>query len=534
MSKTRIFNLGLIIFIALGLVLGAGMLIYTHNLEKFTSQHEAIILGQDTFLPGETSSLRVVVRDSANAQPLPDSEIRLLLSPLDEGEAVTLYAGHTGAEGTADIAFTIPADAAPSQTLRIETRSALGSDWVERPVSVTRSVRLLLTTDKPIYQPGQMVHLRALALDDFSRQAAAGQELEFSIADGKGNKVFRQVKTTSEFGIAAADFQLASEVNLGDYKITASLAGISSEKTVEVKRYQLPKFAITLVPERPYYLPGETVRLDVVAAYFYGKPVAQAQVSLTGYTFDVERQDAFTAQGETNADGKLAFVFDMPDFIAGTELENGLGRFYVEARVIDQAAQEESSSLSLPVAQQKLIIEAVPESGVLRPGLENILYILVSTPDGAPVEAEHLELKRYLRQHLYRHYRVLRMTTKARRVVRALFEAMLGDIELMPPEHQDAARRMEAADALPGRARRFRESVGRDHCSRRQWAPDLRTIPVRRTTPVRDHRAVRPRIGRDARDRPGLSARRQRASLPPCRTTVPTRPDRAPCSPRRG
>ena len=42
----------------------------------------------------------------------------------------------------------------------------------------------------------------------------------------------------------------------------------------------------------------------------------------------------------------------------------------------------------------------------------------------AEVEAEHLELKRYLRQHLYRHYKVLRMTTKARRVVRELFEAM--------------------------------------------------------------------------------------------------------------
>jgi dGTPase len=69
------------------------------------------------------------------------------------------------------------------------------------------------------------------------------------------------------------------------------------------------------------------------------------------------------------------------------------------------------------------------------------------------VEVEHLELKRYLRQHLYKHYRVLRMTTKARRVVRALFEAMLEDIELMPPEHQEAARRMEAADGRPGRAR---------------------------------------------------------------------------------
>ena len=72
---------------------------------------------------------------------------------------------------------------------------------------------------------------------------------------------------------------------------------------------------------------------------------------------------------------------------------------------------------------------------------------------GDEVEAEHLELKHYLRQHLYKHYRVLRMTTKAKRVVRALFDAMLEDIDLMPTEHQEAARRMEAADGRPGRAR---------------------------------------------------------------------------------
>jgi dGTPase len=72
---------------------------------------------------------------------------------------------------------------------------------------------------------------------------------------------------------------------------------------------------------------------------------------------------------------------------------------------------------------------------------------------GPEVGAEHLELKRYLRQHLYQHYKVLRMTTKARRVVRELFDAMFGDVDLMPTEHQQAARRMESEDGHPGRAR---------------------------------------------------------------------------------
>ena len=69
------------------------------------------------------------------------------------------------------------------------------------------------------------------------------------------------------------------------------------------------------------------------------------------------------------------------------------------------------------------------------------------------VYAEHLELKRYLRQHLYRHYRVLRMTTKARRVVRELFQALLEDVELMPTEHQEGAHRMETSHGITGRAR---------------------------------------------------------------------------------
>jgi dGTPase len=45
------------------------------------------------------------------------------------------------------------------------------------------------------------------------------------------------------------------------------------------------------------------------------------------------------------------------------------------------------------------------------------------------------------------------MTTKAGRVVRELFGAMFGDVDLMPTEHQQAAQRMEAAGGRPGRAR---------------------------------------------------------------------------------
>ncbi len=66
---------------------------------------------------------------------------------------------------------------------------------------------------------------------------------------------------------------------------------------------------------------------------------------------------------------------------------------------------------------------------------------------------EHLELMEFLREHVYRHYKVLRMTSKARQVVKTLFELFLADINLMPPEHRGLAREAETARGIDGRAR---------------------------------------------------------------------------------
>jgi dGTPase len=66
---------------------------------------------------------------------------------------------------------------------------------------------------------------------------------------------------------------------------------------------------------------------------------------------------------------------------------------------------------------------------------------------------EHLELKAFLREHVYRHYKVLRMTSKARRVVQQLFEAFFKDVSLMPSEYRDTALHAEIAHGAAGRAR---------------------------------------------------------------------------------
>ncbi|HTV96819.1 MAG TPA: deoxyguanosinetriphosphate triphosphohydrolase [Steroidobacteraceae bacterium] len=62
-------------------------------------------------------------------------------------------------------------------------------------------------------------------------------------------------------------------------------------------------------------------------------------------------------------------------------------------------------------------------------------------------------LKSFLRERLYKHYKVRRMTSKARRVMIALFQAFMDDPGLMPPEHAANAARLGAQHGESGRAR---------------------------------------------------------------------------------
>ncbi|MDO9601411.1 MAG: deoxyguanosinetriphosphate triphosphohydrolase [Rhodocyclaceae bacterium] len=54
----------------------------------------------------------------------------------------------------------------------------------------------------------------------------------------------------------------------------------------------------------------------------------------------------------------------------------------------------------------------------------------------AAMQAENRELKTFLRTELYRHYQVVRMTNKARRVIRDMFAAFLAEPRLLPPQYQ--------------------------------------------------------------------------------------------------
>ena len=68
-------------------------------------------------------------------------------------------------------------------------------------------------------------------------------------------------------------------------------------------------------------------------------------------------------------------------------------------------------------------------------------------------DAEHRQMKKFLRTRLYRHEKMQAARMGAGTVLEGLFRGFMADVSRMPPEHRDAALAMEAQSGAAGRAR---------------------------------------------------------------------------------
>lgn len=95
-------------------------------------------------------------------------------------------------------------------------------------------------------------------------------------------------------------------------------------------------------------------------------------------------------------------------------------------------------------------------------GVETLADVEAASPlvgFTGPMQAENHALKKFLREKLYRHYQVVRMTTKARRIICDLFSAFMSDTRLLPPQNQELGQKegmpRAIADYIAGMTDRY-------------------------------------------------------------------------------
>jgi alpha-2-macroglobulin-like protein len=368
--------------LAIGAPVAAAVLVlaclHVYYLNLAPNSIDLSVYGQSQLLAGAGGSVRVRLMDHRRGTALAGVPVTIELRNQARGETVELAHFTTDAQGTGSPRFTLPDWDNGDYEFCVVARPPGDTETVTEKVRLRRSWKVMLSTDKPVYQPGQEIHVRSLALRQADLKPITGREVTYTVTDAKGNVIFKRKDVTSAYGIAACDCLLADEILEGAYTVRCLLGDTESRQTVDVKKYVLPKFKVAVEVDKPFYEPGDRVQGKVKANYFFGKPVAGAAVEVEARKANEEKPLArVTATSDDK--GEAAFELELP---AKAE-----GRVVFQATVTDTAGQKQTGGVPRVVSELPLRVEVIPEAGTLVEGVVNTVYFFVTTPDGQPVKA---------------------------------------------------------------------------------------------------------------------------------------------------
>jgi hypothetical protein len=313
----------------------------------------------------------------------------------------------TDAQGYATLIFSSPIDIQAEQaTLRLEAVKGDFRLTLHEEVSIARSVDVVVSTDKPLYQPGQVLHARVAIFVNSrdparrsSRIALANAHVTLAVDNEEQTTVFQTKLQTSRFGVVHADWAIPDNQRLGDYMVKVliddmddtSPRGVSA---VRVSRYELPQFTVEVKPDRTYYLPGQDAELEVSAHYLFGKPVPGGSVRVVR---EVERRWNYREQkwdiefgphyeGQANSEGVLRL--HVPLRHEFKEYLNEYSRFYdlsYAAYYTDPSTRRtEQRRFDLRITRNAIHVYAYGEGE----RLPLVIYVSTTYADGAPARCK--------------------------------------------------------------------------------------------------------------------------------------------------
>ena len=146
-------------------------------------------------------------------------------------------------------------------------------------------------TDRPAYRPGDTIHWKVTARDpdggDY--KLPSGKSIEFQIMSPRGEKVSDGTLTLNSYGSGTGELVLDDQAALGAYRIMFRQPGEkywpANTNLFRLEEYKLPEFFVTIEVPKPdvgtaAYRPGDRIAANVNATYYFGAPVADAEVEV--------------------------------------------------------------------------------------------------------------------------------------------------------------------------------------------------------------------------------------------------------------
>ena len=327
------------------------------------------VIGNNRFAAGEKGSLRILITNPNTGVGVLGAPVEVKFTPSSGSTARSISAGKTDSAGLYLASFTFTAQDTGAGTISV----VAGEHKSSHPILIEQERQLLVTTDKPLYQPGQTVYIRALAMRQPQVTPVATEPLLLEVEDPKGNKLFKKTTKTDSYGIAAFRFDLARLLGLGQYTVRVTMGTTVRSKTFKVDKYTLPKFKVKVTTNASYFSPGATVSGTLQADYYFGKPVADAAVVLTGT--DSAGKKIAELQGKTDAKGQYNFQVLAP-------MDKTL---ILSGAVTDSSGAEGLASASVLLTNDKFLLQLIPARKRAPAGGEVSFFALLTDPAGKPM-----------------------------------------------------------------------------------------------------------------------------------------------------
>ncbi len=293
--------------------------------------------------------------------------------------------------------------------------------------------RIYLHTDRPIYRPGQLIHVAGVLREEQDVSYALPTEaltVTLTLYDAQYNQVDQVETLVSPEGSFTAAFALADDVPLGGYHLEVTLPGGRNEnewrRYLTVAAYRKPEFEVTVMPETDDVLDGETLRALVESSYYAGGPVSDAEIQWTvravPYTFapDVagwwqwtaqqihwgwQRDPEVVAEGRARTDAQGRFLLELPADLAPLDDEElpGSQRWTVEATVTDESGFPVTGRGRVNVHAGRFYLGLKPRSWVAQAGEEALVDLLALDWEELPVAGQEISLT--LASRAWRHVR---------------------------------------------------------------------------------------------------------------------------------
>ena len=313
-----------------------------------------------------------------NGDRAASGNVRLTL--LDSGASVG--AVDASVDGSANVELPVPQLEPGRYEIQVQVEDV--SESRRASVEIEDGVLLFVETDKPIYKPGQTVHVRLMTLDALLKPWPSAATIE--VQDAKGIKVFKKEVATDEYGMTTVDLPLSTEPNLGVWKLTAIAGDQKTQLDVRVEEYVLPKYEVAVDTGRDWLLASDPIKGTVSGEYSFGKPVVgEVEIVASRYVGQWEEYARF--QGPI--DGETTFDLPPVGFVAGVPQAGGQGNISLDVTIREKGTgYEEKTSKLMTVAATPVTLKVIPESRVFKPGLEMSYLVVAQEPDGSPVTVD--------------------------------------------------------------------------------------------------------------------------------------------------